>query len=99
MSPAFAEKGSEIICGAVGVKAAPIAPSPAFQVKTWKMAEGVGPVTLSTKAIFFPLSERTGEVSILPGPVEAVLMLEANSTFRPGPFGGSHTPPPLTGSE
>src|SRR5260370_35241480 len=67
-----------------GTAALLIAPWPAVQVKTWKMALGEVPGTLSTKATFVPSKERTGEVEILP-PV-TVVMLYANSTFGAVPL-------------
>jgi hypothetical protein len=57
---------------AVGATALLIVP-PGAQVKTWKMAWGEVPGTLSTNAIFVPSSESTGEVEILP-PVTVVML-------------------------
>jgi hypothetical protein len=69
---AVGEKVSEVMMLAGACAARPIVPWPAVQVKTWKIAEGDAPETLSTNAIFFPSKERIGEVTILP---PAVLVL------------------------
>src|ERR1019366_1891684 len=50
-----------------GTAAFLIAPWPRVQVKTWKMARAGAPGTLSTKAIFVPSSESTGDIEIVEG--------------------------------